>query len=491
MEQETLADHLRRATRNFTTRLPEDRVFAIGHALATELARAHAEQPPRHPDLDPDSIPMTDGTPRLPGGGARGDGGEDVFRLGCLLSSLVLGTPVHVSWRLDGPPPAEASTVRRRAVLSTLAAPRRADRYATAEEAARDLQVALTPSTAAAGWPLFRGDSARTGARPSAAARLLSPVWRLGAGAVVASPVLTADLVIVPSTDGRLLFVDRARGRLLHAVTIGPSECSPTLAGGVLHVGTDEGLLIGIDVATGGERYRARLGGLVRSSPLPAGDSVVVGVVDAKGAGAAIAVDAKGKTVWTRKLGAVFSSAALAGGRVLCGSDDGALHALDGATGSVAWSARLGAKIRATPAVSGETAIVGAFDGTVRAIRLADGSEAWSCALGHAVYSSACLVGGTAVLGCHEGHLHGIDVLTGDVRFQTHTRGPVVSSPAAAGAFVIGASTDGNVYRLDEAGRILDRQALAAAGIQSSPALDGTDVAIGSAEGVHLLRLDP
>ena len=30
--------------------------------------------------------------------------------------------------------------------------------------------------------------------------------------------------------DGRLLFIDRARGRLLHSVLIGPSECSPTLA---------------------------------------------------------------------------------------------------------------------------------------------------------------------------------------------------------------------------------------------------------------------
>ena len=80
-----------------------------------------------------------------------------------------------------------------------------------AEEAARDLQAAASPSPAAAGWPLFRGDPARTGARPAAvAAARLRPVWRLPAGAVVASPVLTTDLVIVPATDGRLLFVDRA-----------------------------------------------------------------------------------------------------------------------------------------------------------------------------------------------------------------------------------------------------------------------------------------
>jgi outer membrane protein assembly factor BamB len=490
MDQETLADHLRRATRNFSSRLPEDRVFALGHALAVELVRAHGEQPPRHPDLDPEAIPMADGAPRLPGGGATGETTEDLFRLGCLLNALALGRPADVSWRLDGPPPVELSTVRRKAVLSTLAAPRRSDRYATAEEAARELQAAAGASVATEAWPLFRGDPARTGARPAVAAARMRPVWRVPAGSVVASPVLTADLVLVPATDGRLLFIDRARGRLLHTVAIGPSECSPTLADGVLHVGTDEGVLLGIDVATGGERYRAKLGGLIRSSPLPIPNAVVVGIVDAKTGGALVAVDAKGKTIWTRKLGAVFSSPALASGRVLCGSDDGALHAVEGTSGAIAWSARLGAKVRATPAVADEVAVVGAFDGRLVALRVADGTEAWSCALGHAVYSSACLAGDLAVVGCHEGHLHGIDRRTGTARFEAATRGPVLSSPAAAGALVIAASTDGSVYLLDEGGRVRDRQPLAAGGIQSSPALDGAEVAVGSADGVHLLRLE-
>src|SRR5437899_2053373 len=251
MDQETLADHLRRATRNFTARLPEERVFALGHALAVELARAHAEQPPRHPD----------------------------------------------------------------------------------------------------------GDPARTGARPGVVAARLRPVWRAAVGPVIASPVLTADLVLVPTSAGRLVFVDRRRGRVLHEVEIGPSESSPALALGVLHVGTDEGLLLGIDVSTGGERYRARLGGLVRSSPLPLQDRIVVGTVDKAGGGALVAVDAKGKAVWTRKLGAVFSSPASAGSYVLCGSDEGGLHALDAATGAVVWTAALEAKVRATPAVAGEVAI--------------------------------------------------------------------------------------------------------------------------------------
>src|SRR5207245_11545794 len=82
---------------------------------------------------------------------------EDLFRLGCLLSSLALGTAPEVSWRLGGPPAAELSTVRRRAVLAALAAPRRAERYGTAEEAAGELQAAAAAAVPMAPWPLFRG----------------------------------------------------------------------------------------------------------------------------------------------------------------------------------------------------------------------------------------------------------------------------------------------------------------------------------------------
>ena len=41
MENESLEDHLRRATRNFTARLPEERAVALAAELARELARAH------------------------------------------------------------------------------------------------------------------------------------------------------------------------------------------------------------------------------------------------------------------------------------------------------------------------------------------------------------------------------------------------------------------------------------------------------------------
>ena len=130
MDKETLEDHLRKATRRSTARLPEDRVFALGRDLARELAAAHAERPPRHPSLEPADVVMVDGAPRL-GAGQAGDEGEDIFRLGALLTALALGRPAVPAWRLDGPPrrrgvePAAPGDPRR----PRLAAPERALRH--------------------------------------------------------------------------------------------------------------------------------------------------------------------------------------------------------------------------------------------------------------------------------------------------------------------------------------------------------------------------
>ena len=150
---ESLEDHLRRATRNSTTRLPEDQLFALGRALAAELARAQAETPPRYPDIDPARIEMgDDAKPRLgPGGAVKGREADGLLALGALLHQLATGSSPDVSWRLDGPPPAEASTLRRRAALAALASPGGSG-FATAAEA----ESALAGATAGSKFILPR-----------------------------------------------------------------------------------------------------------------------------------------------------------------------------------------------------------------------------------------------------------------------------------------------------------------------------------------------
>jgi outer membrane protein assembly factor BamB len=495
MDPETLQAHLRRATRNFTSRLPEDDVLTLGLQLLHELARAHAESPPRHPGVDPAGIPMVEGRPRLDGGAPTGDVAEDLFRLGALLHGLASGTPPDLSWRLDGPPPPEASTLLRRAALSALAAPRRDQRFPTARAAAAGVEAALAGTgLEPEPWPAFRGHAARSGtATGTASARGLSVAWSDPAGPVVSSPLLTRTLAVAATQDGRLVFRERGTGRTVHEERIAAAiESSPTLGGRTLHVGTDDGELLGVDVLNGRPVYRARLGSLVRSSPLALSDRVIVGVVLDKGAGALVAVDAvKGKVIWRRALEAVFSSPAAAGERVLVGCDDGSLKAVDAATGAVVWSHALGAKVRATPAIGEGLAVVGDFAGRLAAVRIDAGGRAWTSDVGHAFYSSACLAHGLAVVGCNEGHVHGFDLASGASRFEVKTGGPVVASPTAvADAFLVG-STDGEVYLIGAEGVVRARARLAEGGVLSSAAADGDLAVVGSAAGLHGLRLTP
>ena len=487
----TLEDHLRRITRNFTAPLPEADVLALGRDLARELARAHAESPARHPDVEPAAIALEGGKPRLEGGTASGSVAEDLLELGALIHSLAAGTPPDVSWRLDGPPPTEGSVLRR-SLVEGLASPRRERRFLGAEDAARAFEGALQAETAAAHpWPLFRGDTARRGVAAGAPKGVLSGLWEAATGAVVSSPVLTASLAISAAADGRLVFVERTSGRIIHELRLGSAiESSPALHGHELHIGTDDGEYIAVDVARGEVARRVRLGQVVRSSPLLAGEFAVVGAIEANGAGALVALQAgSGKLAWRLKLKAVFSSAALAGDLVLAGSDDGALHAADLAKGTLVWSHALGAKVRATPAVSGDVAVVGDFAGRLVAVALEDGARLWAVELGAALYSSPCVAEGLAVVGANDGRIHGVDLATGAVRFVVETRGPVVASPVALGGrFVVG-STDGDLYVIDTQGVVVQKTTLAPSGVGSSPALDGDLLVVGSSRGLHGLRL--
>jgi outer membrane protein assembly factor BamB len=439
-------------------------------------------------------VKLADGRPRLEG--TRADGGtetEDLFLLGALLAWLATTRRPEVSWRLDGAPGDTLSTLARRAALAGLSAPQRAERFATAAEAAQALDAARRAGAGEAPWPVFRGDASRSGARPLAPPAGLEALWLARLGAIVASPIVAADVVLVPTSDGRVVFVDPLGGRRLHELRVASAvESTPALAGTLALVGTDDGEVVAVDAAGGDERYRVRLGQMVRSSPVPLDDGrVVVGVVEGKAAGSVAALEAgKGRVLWTRKLGAVFSSAARAGDRIVVGSDDGSLHALDLARGTVAWTHRLGGKVRATPAVSGELAVVGDFAGLLVAVKTADGTRVWAREIGHPLYSSACVAAGLCVVGCREGHVHAVDLLTGEMRFETATRGPIVASPIALGDRFLVGSTDGGLYLIGPTGEILQRSELAASGVQSSAALGaGAVVFVGSGEGLHAVRL--
>ena len=213
--------------------------------------------------------------------------------------------------------------------------------------------------------------------------------------------------------------------------------------------------------------------------------------------GALVALDAARASSSGRGSSApVFSSPALAGDRVLVGSDDGCVHAVEPREGtSRLVRAEMGGKVRATPAVRGRRRGGGRLRrprGRARAWPTAPGLDARSW--GTPLYSSACarrrprgrrLPRGAPARGC--------DLRDGRARFEVGDARPgrLVARWPRATASSRG-STDGEPLPRRRARAACWRAgSVAAGGVQSSPALDGDRVFVGSARGLHALRLAP
>jgi eukaryotic-like serine/threonine-protein kinase len=257
--------------------------------------------------------------------------------------------------------------------------------------------------------------------------------------------------------------------------TGGAVHGSPTVSGGSVYVGSSDGRLYALDTTTGAVRWSRELGSPVDSTPAVVGDVVYA----QSHAGRVVALrSATGATVWTRQLGPTLpfpwghesgdfytSSPTPAGGMILIGGGDGALHALDAATGRERWRMTTQGRVRSTPAVHGDRVFVGSFDGDVYAAELATGKAVWRYATaGHAlrsgdfgydrrsVQSSPGVADGLVAVGGRDGILYGIDETTGALRWRYDYKlvWPI-GSPAMDNGRVYATNSDGRCVQAVDA----------------------------------------
>jgi serine/threonine-protein kinase len=223
--------------------------------------------------------------------------------------------------------------------------------------------------------------------------------------------------------------------------TGGDVFASPAVGGDVVVVGSEDGSVYGLDLATGTQRWKATTDDAVQSSAL---------------------VDA---------------------GQAIVGSNDGRLRALDLADGSTEWSTDLGYQLVSSPALAGDLVLIGA-DG-LHALDRSTGAPQWSSPTGDVVVSSPAVADGVAVVGSNDGSVYGIDVRDGERRWAVDTGGPVVSTPRIAKgvAYVGGGGDDGLVYAIDvTTGRVRWKAAAGGGALRSSPAIGEDALYIGTAD---------
>ena len=227
-----------------------------------------------------------------------------------------------------------------------------------------------------------------------------------------------------------------------------------------------------------GAAWRFPTGGPVRSSPTVIEGRVLVG----SGDGNLYALDEKsGREVWRFATGgAVDSSAAASGGTAFFASRDRNLYAVDIHSGKEKWRFAMGVDapfawgyewVISSPAVDGRRVLAAGGDGTVSCLSAESGAVLWRFSTGGRLRASPAVAGGIVYQGSTDGVLYALDESTGKLRWKYETEGvrndsekagfdrrSVASSASVSEGIVTFGSRDAHQYALDaKTGRLLWR----------------------------------
>ncbi|MGW1844562.1 outer membrane protein assembly factor BamB family protein [Streptomyces sp. NPDC001966] len=313
--------------------------------------------------------------------------------------------------------------------------------------------------------------------------------WRYTTGdAVTSSPTVAGGVVYVGSDDRSVYALDAATGKKKWAFATGRKvEAAPTVAGGVVYAGSLDNTVYALDAATGTKKWAYAAGHAVRSAPAVAGRVVYVG----SDSGVLALDTATGDQKWRFDTlgGSLFSSPAVAGGDVYVGNIH-SVYALDAATGAKKWIFGTGSEgTYSAPMVVDGVVYVSSVH-SVYALDAATGRQKWVHGIESSQFSGCsapAVIDGAVYVGNHDsagdswqGRVFALDAATGRRKWEFDAGDSVNSVPAVAGGVVYVGSDDRNVYALDAATGKKKWAYATGDMVKSSPRVAGGVVYVGS-----------
>ncbi len=340
-------------------------------------------------------------------------------------------------------------------------------------------------------WPSFRGDAALTGVATGELPAALSPLWTFEAGDGIESTAAVVNgVVYVGSLDGNLYALELATGKLKFKVETGQEiKSSPTVFAGTVYFGEEGGTFHAVDAQTGAERWTFKTdAGITSSATVLKTREGAVRVLFGSYDGFLYCLDGDGKLVWKLETdNYVHATPAVADGKVYIAGCDGLLRAIALTDGKEVARVSLGGYAAASPALSGARAYVGTFENQVLAVDLTAGKTLWTYE--HAVrkfpyYASAAVYRDTVVVAGRDKLVRALDAATGRERWVLETPARVDASPVLVGDRVLAGSMSGDLYALELATGKIAWQYATGSSFSASPAVADGKVVIGTADGL-------
>jgi outer membrane protein assembly factor BamB len=316
-------------------------------------------------------------------------------------------------------------------------------------------------------WPTWQFDPQRAGVAVELGVRPpFRQEWMVrGRQLIEFPPAVAYGRVYVGTNPGRFLAIEAATGEIAWERDF--DRCiaaSPTVADGVVYQSLMDpspcgnpdrdapGYVVALDADTGEDLWRFEAG-VIESSPLLVDGLLYVGSWDGK----VYAIDvATHEERWSFQTGdEVKAAVAYREGVVYVGSYDGAMYALDALTGELRWSSEAqgglsgAGNFYATPAIAYGRVFVGNTDGKVYAFGARSGDLLWSHSTGGFVYSSAAVWEQTVYVGSYDGNLYALDAATGDVRWTFATGGRISGAATVIDGIVYVSTLDERTFGVD------------------------------------------
>lgn len=267
-------------------------------------------------------------------------------------------------------------------------------------------------------------------------------------GKVISSPSVADGVIYVGSEDEQLYAIDaQTRAKRWTFSADEAISGSPTIVNGIVYIGSNDDNLYAIDAQSGTELWRFGTNNNIVSAPAVVNDVVYV----SSGDGHLYALDAQsGTEIWDfRSNFLVSSSPSVADGVVYIGSWDKYLYALDAQSGEKIWSVRTRNFIHSSPAIANGVIYIGSLDNSLYAIDAQSGTELWQFEAEHDILSSPAIANGMVYFGSNDDNFYALDATTGEEKWRYLTGDDIVSSPLVANDVVYFGSNDHNLYALN------------------------------------------